>query len=97
MSTEPATDWSQGENIPAPKPHALALFPVNDTERAERFVKLFAAELRYVHAWKRWLLWDGHPWTPDADGAVFRKAQELSPIYCGRLSRLKTLINAKKQ
>ncbi|HEU5313192.1 MAG TPA: phage/plasmid primase, P4 family [Candidatus Udaeobacter sp.] len=80
MSTEPATDWSQGENIPAPKPHALALFPVNDTERAERFVKLFAAELRYVHAWKRWLLWDGNRWTSDADGAVFRKAQELSPI-----------------
>jgi len=43
-------------------------------------VKRFADELRYVHVWKRWLLWDGNRWSPDADGTVFRKAQELSPI-----------------
>jgi hypothetical protein len=36
MSTELATSWSPAEKIPPAKPHALALFPVNDTERAER-------------------------------------------------------------
>jgi hypothetical protein len=46
MSTELATSWSPAEKIPPAKPHALALFPVNDTKRAERFVKLLADELR---------------------------------------------------
>jgi hypothetical protein len=46
MSTELATNWTPAEKIPPAKPHALALFPVNDTERAEQFVKLFADELR---------------------------------------------------
>jgi len=46
MSTELATNWTPAEKIPSAKPHALALFPVNDTERAEQFVKLFADELR---------------------------------------------------
>jgi len=57
MSTELATNWTPAEKIPPAKPHALALFPVNDTERAEQFVKLFADEFGYVHARKRWLLW----------------------------------------
>src|ERR1700730_16619473 len=80
MSAESVTDWSEVGNIPTPKPSALASYPGNDTERAERFVKLFADELRYVHAWKSWLIWDGYRWTFDVDGTVFRKAQELSPI-----------------
>jgi hypothetical protein len=46
MSTELATNWTPAEKIPSAKPHALALFPVNDTERAEQFVKLSADELR---------------------------------------------------
>jgi hypothetical protein len=36
MSTELATNWSPAEKIPPAKSHALAFFPVNDTERAER-------------------------------------------------------------
>ena len=39
--------------IKAPK------YPVNDTERALRFAKKYVNELKYVQAWKRWLLWDG--------------------------------------
>lgn len=80
MSAEPASNWDQAENLPPATAHASAPFPVNDTERAARFVELVGEELRYVHAWKRWLLWDGNRWTPDVDGAVFRKAQELSPL-----------------
>src|SRR5437879_13210087 len=76
--SEQTVTWDV-ENIPAPQTSVVA-YPTNDSQRGWRFVKLAGDELRYVHAWKRWLLWDGSRWTPDLDGAVFRKAQELSPI-----------------
>src|SRR6266478_937613 len=56
-------------------------YPVNDMERAQRFAKKFAGELKYVQAWKKWLLWDGVRWVPDEDGAVFRKAQEMPKLF----------------
>ena len=43
-------------------------YPRNDMERAVRFAKTFAGELKYVQAWKKWLLWDGVRWVPDEDG-----------------------------
>src|SRR6267143_56053 len=92
MSTESISSW----NVPTPKPAPLASYPLNDSERAERFAKLFAADFRYVHAWKRWLLWDGNRWTADADGAVFRKAQELSPLLASEALKIDDADKRKK-
>src|SRR5262245_2794079 len=39
---------------------------------AERFVRLHGDDVRYDHRRGRWLLWAGHRWTPDLDGAVSR-------------------------
>ena len=55
-------------------------YPINDTERAQRFARKYAGELKYVQAWKKWLLWNGVRWVPDEDGAVFRKAQEIPKL-----------------
>jgi putative DNA primase/helicase len=55
-------------------------YPLNDTERAQRFAKKYANELKYVQAWKKWLVWNGVRWVPDEDGAVFRKAQEIPTL-----------------
>jgi putative DNA primase/helicase len=63
-------------------------YPVNDTQRALRFAKEFAGELRYVQAWKKWLLWDGVRWAPDEDGAVFRKAQEMPKLFLQEASKI---------
>ena len=54
--------------------------PRNDTERALRFVEHFGDDLRYVEAWDQWLVWNGARWVRDSQGAVFRKAQQMSNI-----------------
>jgi putative DNA primase/helicase len=59
-----------------PKPGRTS-YPVNDTERAQRFAKKYANEFKYVQPWKKWLVWNGVRWAPDEDGEVFRKAQEI--------------------
>ena len=46
----------------------------NDAGRAEQFVDNHARDIRYVPAWDRWLIWCGHYWRPDADGAITRLA-----------------------
>jgi putative DNA primase/helicase len=69
-----AKKWAKKKDVPTP---VRTSYPVNDTERAQRFAKKCANELKYIQAWKRWLLWNGVRWVPDEDGAVFRKAQEI--------------------
>jgi putative DNA primase/helicase len=44
---------------------------------AERFARLHGDDLRYDHRRARWLLWSGHRWTPDTDGALTRIALEF--------------------
>jgi putative DNA primase/helicase len=89
MSSEVATQW-KADDIPIPqKPEVLSVqYPRNDSERAARLAELFNDELRYVHAWKQWLLWDGYRWVADNNGAVFRKAQELHPILVQEASTI---------
>src|ERR1044071_2671937 len=53
----------------------------NDMERAMRFVQRHGNELRYVAAWKQWLVWDGTRWLLDSKVAAFRKAQEMPMLF----------------
>jgi putative DNA primase/helicase len=77
ISKKPAKRWAKKKNIPTP---VRTSYPLNDTERSHRFAKKYADELKYVQAWKQWLLWNGVRWVPDEDGAVFRKAQEIPKL-----------------
>jgi putative DNA primase/helicase len=46
-----------------------------DLGNARRLVRLHGDDLRYVHAWRSWLVWrDGH-WRRDSDQAVVRRAK----------------------
>jgi len=51
---------------------------LTDLGNAERIVELFADNIRFDHLRKRWLVWEGHRWQPDADGAVSRFAAEAA-------------------
>ena len=42
--------------------------PVTELGYARRLVKVYGARLRYVPAWRRWLLWDGTRWAHDSTG-----------------------------
>lgn len=42
----------------------------NDTGNADRLITLHGRDLRYCHATRKWMLWDGRRWaTDDSDGA----------------------------
>lgn len=41
---------------------------------AERFAEQHGDQVRFDHTRKRWLLWRGHRWAPDADAAIHRLA-----------------------
>jgi putative DNA primase/helicase len=46
-----------------------------DLGNARRLVRLFGKDLRYVHAWRNWLVWDDGHWRRDDDQGVMRKAK----------------------
>lgn len=48
---------------------------------AERFARLHADDVRYDHRRQRWLLWQGHRWSPDADGAITRLAITFARMW----------------
>jgi putative DNA primase/helicase len=51
----------------------------NDTDNAERFLHLHRDRVRYVMAWKSWLIWDGTLWQSDPDAVLAHElAKEVS-------------------
>lgn len=48
--------------------------PLTDLGNAERFVAKHKDDVRYCHAWKKWLVWDGRRWEVDATAQVWRYA-----------------------
>lgn len=57
---------ASGPRDPLPKE------PMTDLGYARRLIHVYGDRLRYVVAWKRWLVWDGGRWAADADGQAQR-------------------------
>jgi putative DNA primase/helicase len=68
---EPATP-------PAAARPATPDFPNTDSGNAELFAHLYGPRVRYDHTRRRWLLWRGHHWSPDADAEIHRLARDLA-------------------
>jgi putative DNA primase/helicase len=49
-----------------------------DLGNARRIVARHGRDLRYVHAWKTWLVWDGRRWAEDCTGEAMRRAKETA-------------------
>jgi len=43
-------------------------FPLTDLGNAERVIHEHGKDLRYAHAWGRWVCWNGHVWKQDDTG-----------------------------
>ncbi|MDQ3302271.1 MAG: phage/plasmid primase, P4 family [Actinomycetota bacterium] len=55
---------------------------LTDTGNAERLIDQHGDDLRYVHPWGKWLVWDGTRWRPDVSGEIERRAREtVRAIY----------------
>ncbi len=48
---------------------------------AERFARRHGQDVRFDHRRGRWLLWAGHRWTPDQDGAIVRLALSFARTW----------------
>jgi putative DNA primase/helicase len=48
---------------------------LNDHGNAERIIRVHGEDLRYCHAFKKWLVWDGRRWEVDRNGAACRLAK----------------------
>lgn len=45
---------------------------------AKRFALRHGTEVRFDHRRRRWLIWQGHRWAPDVDGAITRKGLDFA-------------------
>ena len=52
-------------------------FKLTDLGNAERLVYHFGEQIRYCHAWKRWLIWDGVRWVVDQSGQIYQLAKKV--------------------
>ena len=53
-----------------------------DLGNALRLVNLHGKNIRYCHAWHKWLIWDGKRWKIDDQGQIRRKAKDtIFKIY----------------
>lgn len=51
-----------------------------DMGNSRRFVREFGSEVRYCHAWKSWLIWDGRRWRRDEAGEIFDLARRIPAV-----------------
>jgi putative DNA primase/helicase len=49
-----------------------------DLGNARRLVAAHGDDIRYIHAWKKWMVWNGNHWQMDEDGAVNRLARKVA-------------------
>lgn len=59
----------------------LLRYMLNDAGNACRIMALHGAGLRYCHALRRWLVWDGRRWASDDAGRAEKLAKETALIY----------------
>ena len=48
-----------------------------DLGNARRLVRVHRRDLRYIPAWKSWIVWEDGHWRTDAGGAIMRKAKDV--------------------
>lgn len=64
----PGADHSATATVNDPLPKE----PRTEYGYARRLIHVYGDELRYVPAWRQWLVWDGTRWCPDVTGQAAR-------------------------
>lgn len=52
-------------------------YNLTDLGNAERMAAMFKDEIRYCHAWRSWLIWDGVRWVIDKSNQINQKAKQV--------------------
>lgn len=56
----------------------LRSYTFTDQGNAERLVNRHGQDIRYVHAWKQWLIWNGRQWVKDDTDEIMRRAKDTA-------------------
>jgi putative DNA primase/helicase len=59
----------------------LLRFLNNDHGNAERLIQMFGHRMRYCHAFRKWLIFDGYRWAKDVTGAAWKLAKQAMLEY----------------
>jgi len=54
--------------------------PKTELGYARRLIDVYGDRLRYVPAWRRWLVWDGKWWAPDGTGQTARWMKSIARL-----------------
>ncbi len=54
--------------------------PQSEFGYARRLIHVYGDRLRYVPAWRRWLIWDGQRWTHDSTGQAARWMKSIARL-----------------
>jgi putative DNA primase/helicase len=85
------TGSAVGHALPAEeRPH------LTDLGNAQRLVEFHGDDLRYVAAWRKWLVWDGTRWAVDDTGEVYRRAEEAVRLMYREASLMQDSGDRKK-
>jgi putative DNA primase/helicase len=57
-----------------------SVFGTTDVANAERLVRHFRDELKYVPEWKSWIVWTGQQWQPDNASSVTEYAKRVARL-----------------
>jgi phage/plasmid-associated DNA primase len=77
----------ESEDPPLPEPAPSLESLPNDAGRAARFVSAMGENLRFVHEWQTWFLWDGNRWRRDRDGGIMRDVKKFCLVEFERALR----------
>ncbi len=71
------------------------IFHLTDLGNARRLVERHGADLRFVHPWRRWFVWDELRWAEDTTAEVARRVKETQgKVYDEATVRLRALRDA---
>lgn len=73
LATSVANIWPIGKPLLEPSPDGTCA--LTDLGNAKRFALAHRDTMRYCHAWRKWLSWDGSRWRVDDTQEAFRKAK----------------------
>jgi putative DNA primase/helicase len=65
------------DSMPLPKTAPSLESLPNDAGRVARFITAMGENLRFVHEWETWYLWDGNRWRRDRDGGIMRDVKKF--------------------
>lgn len=62
--------------VERPNAQPETVLPKTDLGNAERLVANFGEDIRFVHTWGRWIIWDRRRWAIDETGEIQRLAKK---------------------